>query len=284
MLVHPHELGDVAVGDEPVGDLDDLLRDLALLLGAVLEEHELERELGDQLPERLLLLGRELFLQRLDLAGQKAAGLDGDRGHRLFQIEAHGFRRLASDSGFGSVAGSELVRQPRVGLGSGKLLDGEVADRMEVLLPQKRHQIVLVVREERDPVETAKKRPKLLKLESRAEREPTDAVAVEKKRQTVGPVGALEDHLVLASKLRFQNHELHFALFGYEGAQPLVEVELEPLGHRILRVVQPLGFLRLDQKTDQLADPSDRPAFVVLLGQLGLFRGQREGSYRLSRG
>jgi hypothetical protein len=72
---------------------------------------------------------------------------------------------------------------------------------MEVLFPEERHQIVLIVREERDAVETAQESSKLLELETGAEREPPNAVAVEKKRKTVGSIGALEDDLRPAAEL-----------------------------------------------------------------------------------
>ncbi len=171
----------------------------------------------------------------------------------------------------------ELLGKTWKGFVSGQLLDREVPDRMKVLFPKEGHQVVLVIGEDRDAVETSKKRGKLLELETGTEGKETDAVAVEKKGEAVGSIGALEDDLAVALQLGLEDREPNLALFGNECAQPPVEIELEPLGDGVLGVVEALRLLRFHQKTKDFPYSAGLPVLRGGIGKIDLFRWQKTG-------
>ena len=118
---------------------------------------------------------------------------------------------------------------------------------MEFLLPEERDEVILVVGEQSDAIETVQERRELERLEPGVEAQAPDTVAVQEKGETVVSILAVVDDDVIGDQLKLVNGEMDIALRLQETRQAVEELTAETLRYGVSPLVQTLGLLCLDE-------------------------------------
>ena len=127
---------------------------------------------------------------------------------------------------------------------------------MKVSFPQEGDEVVLVVLVQRDAIEAGEESCELCALDSRVERQASQAIAIEKKGQAVFSVVAFVDDFVLTFELELVHGELNLSVHFEELRQPLVELFFESFRDLIFAFIEALRFLGFHEQSQKLANPA----------------------------